>query len=201
MRALRALRVIGGGALVWAGLALVVDAAGSGERPQLQAEVVVVLGCAPDEDGTSSACLERRVGVALERWRAGGVGAVAVCGGAAFGTTEADVSAGLLIAGGVPASAIVREDRSTSTWENALLLRAELPAARVVLATDGAHLPRALAVFRRFYEEVSGAPATPPPGQRALLALREVPAWGWYLLSRRLGPLAAPVPPELPAGA
>src|SRR5207248_5271561 len=62
---------------------------------------------------------------------------------------------------GVPADAIVLEDRSRTTWENAVETRRVLEhhgLKRVLLVTSAAHMPRALGAFR-----AAGVDATPAP--------------------------------------
>jgi uncharacterized SAM-binding protein YcdF (DUF218 family) len=63
---------------------------------------------------------------------------------------------------GVPAEAILVEDRSLNTRENALfsfeLLRAR-QIRRILLVTSATHMPRAAAVFRKAGFEVIPAPA------------------------------------------
>jgi uncharacterized SAM-binding protein YcdF (DUF218 family) len=62
---------------------------------------------------------------------------------------------------GVPSEAILIEDRSRSTWENALETKRILERQglkRVLLVTSAAHMPRALGSFR-----AAGIDATPAP--------------------------------------
>ncbi|MBX3237004.1 MAG: YdcF family protein [Nitrospiraceae bacterium] len=59
---------------------------------------------------------------------------------------------------GVPASAILLEDRSRTTYENALKTKELLGAGRILLVTSANHLPRAVALF-----EKQGFAVTPMP--------------------------------------
>ena len=94
---------------------------------------------------------------------------------------EAQAMGRLLADLGVPAAALVLEERSRSTRENALysaeLIRA-LGIERVLLVTSALHMPRALASFRAAGVEAIPAPtdfeAMPQPAQ----ALRWLPDAG-----------------------
>lgn len=64
----------------------------------------------------------------------------------------------LLVQLGVPASEIAVEDRSRSTWENAIETQKLLEPRginKVILITDAAHLPRAVRCFRKQGIEVT----------------------------------------------
>jgi len=63
----------------------------------------------------------------------------------------------ILLAAGVPATAIVEEPRSTSTWENAVFSRPlleEIHAKSAILVTSSYHSARAHATFRHAIPEV-----------------------------------------------
>ena len=71
---------------------------------------------------------------------------------------EADLIRELLIEWGVPADAIEIAGESRNTYENALEIKAmwrATPFASALLVTSAAHMPRAMAIFRR-----SGLPVT-----------------------------------------
>jgi uncharacterized SAM-binding protein YcdF (DUF218 family) len=62
----------------------------------------------------------------------------------------------------VPSTAIVDEDQSLTTYENALHCRPllqSLSAKRILLVTSAAHMPRAMAVFSKQYPESVIIPA------------------------------------------
>jgi uncharacterized SAM-binding protein YcdF (DUF218 family) len=72
---------------------------------------------------------------------------------------------------GVPETAILLEDRSRTTYENAVYTKRILGDASVLLVTSASHLPRAMALFRK-----QGLRVTPYPcGYR----VRHRPADGW----------------------
>jgi len=118
---------------------------------------------------------------------------VVVSGGRDFGgrpCTEADVMADYLIAHGMPASRLVRENRSTSTDENLrfsrqlLALRGLGPDAPLVVVTSDFHLRRAERIARKAgFHAVSGVAAPTPLYLRYNAWLREYFAYisGWLL--------------------
>ncbi|MGD0497306.1 MAG: YdcF family protein [Bryobacteraceae bacterium] len=74
---------------------------------------------------------------------------------------EARTAAALLEEWGVPAEAILIEDRSRNTRENAVFSRAALEplgVRRILLVTSASHMPRAFRVFGRLGFEVIPAP-------------------------------------------
>lgn len=104
-----------------------------------------------------------RVLHAARLFRAGKVGRVLVTGGnlpwSPAHRPEAELIRDLLVEWGVPLSAIEIAGASRNTYENALEIRAlyeREPFASAFLVTSAAHMPRALAVFRR-----AGLPVTP----------------------------------------
>jgi uncharacterized SAM-binding protein YcdF (DUF218 family) len=75
---------------------------------------------------------------------------------------EADEMRSLLEEWGVPDSAIIVEDASINTRENALFTRRLLSARgidHVILVTSALHMPRAVATFRKVGFDVAAAPA------------------------------------------
>lgn len=88
---------------------------------------------------------------------------VVVCSGGGFAeTSEAHVMGQLLQEWGVPAEAILLEERSLTTRENALFSYSILKARgirHILLVTSAVHMPRAAAVFRKAGFEVTPAPA------------------------------------------
>ena len=135
-----------------------------------------VLGCRAD-----SVALRRRAEAASAAYLASGAELVLACGGRAWGgLVEADAIARLLVAGGVPENAIVRERCSLDTRDNArfaasLLGRRGL--GRVLLVTCSWHLPRAARLFRSAGLEVDGhgvEPLDPTHRRRVYWQAREM---------------------------
>jgi uncharacterized SAM-binding protein YcdF (DUF218 family) len=112
-----------------------------------------------EPDGAPGPALTRRTRHAAALYAAGRAGTVVATGGPAGAhPTEARVMRDLLVATGVPATAVIEEDRARNTLENALfsvdILRARGFGPAIVV-TDRYHLPRALMLFR-----LLGWPAT-----------------------------------------
>ena len=97
-----------------------------------------------------------RILQAARLYRAGKVDWILVSGGnqdwQASVKPEAELIADLLVEFGVPATAIVVETKSRNTHENAInsaAIMADHGWHRALLVTSGAHMPRAMATFRR----------------------------------------------------
>jgi uncharacterized SAM-binding protein YcdF (DUF218 family) len=139
-----------------------------------------VLGCKLRPDGTASRQLRRRVALGVELYRAGRAPLLLLSGGGAP-VAESEVMAELARAAGVPATALLCEDRSRNTAENAVrsarLLRAR-GLRRIVLVSQRAHLFRAGMLFRLAgldIVEAAGVPAT-STGKALVAALYEAVA-------------------------
>lgn len=134
-------------------------------------DAIVVLGCRVAE-GSLSAPARRRVERGARAFHDGVAERIVVAGGRRWNRAqEADEFAQELARLGVPASVVLREDRSLTTAENARFtaeLLAPLGAERVALVTCDWHMPRALWVFGR-----AGFAATPVPAQSPPVTLRE----------------------------
>jgi uncharacterized SAM-binding protein YcdF (DUF218 family) len=106
-----------------------------------------------------------RVFQALRLYRAGKAPVVIAVGGAATwlgkDIPEADVMSALLEEWGVPRNAIIREQLSLNTYQNAVHTKQLLEKTglgRILLVTSALHMPRALATFRS-----AGIDAIPSP--------------------------------------
>lgn len=154
-------------------------------------QVGLILGAAVWETGPSPTLARRaRRGAAL--YHAKEVSHLIACGGLGrFPPTEAEMIARILHENGVPETAILREDRSTTTRENiafALPHLRDLGVDRVVIVTDLWHGPRAKLVARRLGLRARSV-ATPLRGthplRQARMALREALGFVWHWISFR----------------
>lgn len=151
-----------------------------GDEP---ADAIVVAGCRVMPDGAPSPALARRVELALRLYAAGRAPTLVFTGGVGLGAplSEARCSAALAARAGVPEGAILLEEASRDTLENAAFAARAwesgrgTPArdARVVVVTDRAHVFRCARMFGAWFGGVAGAGATPPTGARLRLAVRE----------------------------
>ncbi|WP_170294715.1 YdcF family protein [Roseospira navarrensis] len=185
-----------------------------GDTPHCASTVVVVLGAAVRPDGTLSVAMRRRVSRAVREVRARPGARLLLSGGRGKRhppgvPSEARLMATLARESGVAAEALLLEEVSGNTLENAVhglaLIRAQgLVPAALVLVTDETHLRRALWCFRRA-ARVQGAPVTvegvavriASPRVRAVAAFWETLALMLYAgrLARRrrlVAPVVAP---------
>ncbi|MFW5771891.1 MAG: YdcF family protein [Phototrophicaceae bacterium] len=117
------------------------------------ADAIVVLGSGLRRDGSPGDALLRRSIWAARLYEQGAAPAVICTGGVGQGQrrSEADACREVLVARGVPESAIHLEDRSHSTEENAIYAREIMQANDwhdAVLVTDSFHMLRANWIFR-----------------------------------------------------
>lgn len=134
------------------------------------ADIAIVLGGAvepptPPRRAADLGDATDRIWFAAELFKAGKVQKILVSGGnlpwKAGSVAEAEAIRDMLIAWAVPAGAIIIESASRTTSENARGVKEMWPslgASSALLVTSAAHMPRAMASFRRL-----GLPVTPAP--------------------------------------
>ena len=150
-------------------------------------DAIVVLGCRVGPGGVASLALARRTKHAVALYRRGLAPTLVFTGGVGeHPPSEAQVAAGLAAEWGVPREAMVLEETSTSTEENASRARELLDADRILLVTDAYHTFRAKRVFGRYFAEVSVSGSIGARGPRVRGALREVGAVAIYAFLGRL---------------
>lgn len=151
------------------------------------ADVIIVLGAGLHPDNTPTEGFWGRTERAAELWERG-LAPVILCTGGLAGRatrTEASVCGELLQEYGVPAGAIILEERSRSTEENALESRTIMDAngwRTAIIVSDGYHLLRASWLFQRVGIESYTSPvsfATLNPIQLVVVMGREVVAFHW----------------------
>lgn len=114
---------------------------------------IVVLGGGTKPDGTLHISSKRRVEKGVILYKAGTAPMLHFTGGLPH---QGGVSIGAQMAAyaqklGVPKAAITSEDKSQSTLQNALFSASELKNdKRIILVTDGFHLPRSWVSMRLF---------------------------------------------------
>jgi uncharacterized SAM-binding protein YcdF (DUF218 family) len=107
-------------------------------------------------------------------WVEGRAPRIVLTGGTAPGTPHSEARAAALrcVAQGVPHAALVLEERSTSTRENAAFA-AELVRGEVLVVSDAAHAFRCRRAFARHFARADAVGAAPRGWPRARNALRE----------------------------
>jgi uncharacterized SAM-binding protein YcdF (DUF218 family) len=166
--------------LLWLILLILVVVAGAGalvyttipleNTQQTHFDVIIVLGYPANADGTPSAVQRARVMEGVREYQRGVAPALIMTGGAAHNDhVEAVVMADFATCQGVPATAILREERAHDTIQNAyysmqLMQARGWKSAEVV--SSRSHLARASLIFRRFpiQYKMHGAPNPPEMG-------------------------------------
>lgn len=175
-------------------LALTVAILRYGDADQAQpADVIIVLGAGLEPDNQPGPALRRRTSHAVALWQAGIAAQIICTGGYGYQRerSEADACGELLVNAGIPADAILYEDDSRSTEENALNTRDLMQAQgwqTALLVSDSYHLLRASILFDQVGIETFPSPAVDPPfGDHLRALLRELLAFHWLLLKNVLG--------------
>jgi len=159
------------------------------------ADVIIVLGSGLNRNLTPGPSLRNRSEHAAALWREGYAPMIICSGGYARWATrsEADGCAEVLRDNGVPAEAIVLEERSRSTEENAVYSQ-EIMQARgwqsALIVSDGYHLLRATWIFsQQGFTDFSTSPAAvaPRPVNLIIAVGREVVALHWQVIKTVLG--------------
>lgn len=126
----------------------------AGSLDQPRGDVLILLSAANDDQGFISYSSYWRARYALLAWKGGGYKKLVITGGPDSALRD------FLLAGGIPADAILIENQSASTRDNAIntaRLLQGIPGTRVLLTSDF-HMYRAERVFQR-----QGIYATPYP--------------------------------------
>lgn len=157
-----------------------------------QSDVIIVLGAGLRRDGRAGDALWRRSLVAAQAYQEGFAPNIVCTGGVSENQTRSEASAcrEILIGEGVPPDAIVLEDKSHSTEENALNTRA-IMAERgwntAVVVTDSFHILRAGWIFSAYGIEHTRYPV---PRNRVRIwwygssLAREIAAIHWFGFKR-----------------
>jgi len=172
-----------------------------GRDERRPAAAIVVLGAA-QFDGRPSPVFKARLDHALDLYRAGVAPFLVMTGGNAAGdwTTEADVARAFAIEQGVPAAAILLEDRGRNTLESLRAVAALLRGRGVtdaVFVSDRTHMLRVLRIARDQGMTAWGSPTETSPveadfGRRFDATVHELGALALYFV-------AGDVTPETPA--
>ncbi|MFK7987668.1 MAG: YdcF family protein [Sandaracinaceae bacterium] len=178
---------LGSLAIAYLGAAAYLDRAGHRAPPDTEYDAIIVLGCRVRPDGTASLALARRARHGARLYREGLAPRLVLTGGVGdHPPSEARAAAVIAMEEGVPESAIVLEDASTSTDENAREAAARIDARRVLVVSDAYHTYRAARVFRRYFDHVDAVGSSGPRSVRVRGAIREVSAVAAYALLGRM---------------
>jgi len=170
-----------------------VDEASRVER----ADAIVVLGAA-QYDGRPSPVFQARLDHAIGLWRAGRAPLLVMTGGNQEGdrTTEAATGRAYAIEQGIPADAILWEDRGRSTQESlqeVATILAGRGARATIFVSDRLHMLRVMRIAKDLGIEAYGSPTATSPSDATLLrrldaTLHELGGLAWYGLVGRPTP-------------
>lgn len=173
-------------AALWLILGVTIHSYGQVNRAE-SADVIIVLGAGLRPDGRPGPALTRRSSHAADLWFDGLAPRIICSGGMPGGgiRSEASACAEILRGRGVPAEAILLEESSRSTEENAIYSRAIMEAngwQTAVVVSDGYHVLRAGWIFHLRGLDISLSPVTdnrPRAMEYVLSIAREVAALHW----------------------
>lgn len=156
----------------------------------MRRSAIVILGAAVLPDGTASPSLARRIARGAKAYHDGACDVVICSGGlGAFAPSEAEVMQTELLKLGVPQEALFLEDRSRTTFENAvnsIKIAKTHGYSHLTVVSDRYHLPRALLTFRIMGMPCrglsAGSSANSGALKRAQFWIRETLALPFYLL-------------------
>jgi uncharacterized SAM-binding protein YcdF (DUF218 family) len=173
-------------------LGIAVTIYGQTDRAQ-PADVIIVLGSGLNHDLSPGPALVRRATRGAALWQAGYAPAIICSGGYAGWASRSEASgcAQVLREQGVPDEAIITEELSRSTDENAIYsheIMRDHGWDSAVVVSDGYHLLRATWIFSAEGVTFTTSPAAPPPFFEALKATaREVLALHWEVFKTVFG--------------
>ena len=162
----------------WAAIAFILDRIGHRPCPKGPFDALIVPGCAVRPNGTASGALRRRTEHAVSLWRQHTAPIIVLTGGIGrHPPSEAAAAAQIAREAGVPDSALILEELSTTTAENAVFAANALPhatAMSILVVTDSYHAWRCKRLFSRHFKRVESVGSTPSKRLRIRGAFREV---------------------------
>ena len=130
------------------------------EAPR-RADAIVVFAGGVGESGRAGGGAQERLKQAIDLYRGGYARVLVLSSGYVYSFHEAEVMRALAIDQGVPASAIVLEQRATNTYENVTYVNAILREHRwstILLVSSPYHMRRAVLVWHKQAPDVSVVP-------------------------------------------
>lgn len=183
-----------GGLLYFCSFITAIHIVGATDRTE-EADVIIVLGAGIRRDGRPGWALTRRATQGADLWKQGYADMVICTGAQADGypRSEAEACKELLLREGVDESAILMEENSRSTEENAIYSHQifdEQGYDTAILVSDSYHILRAEWLFR---DQGITAYTSPIPASRINRPLfypysltREFVAFHWYIVKSAL---------------
>jgi uncharacterized SAM-binding protein YcdF (DUF218 family)/glycosyltransferase involved in cell wall biosynthesis len=131
-------------------------------------DAIVVFAGGVGESGRAGGGAQERLKQAVDLFKAGYAPALILSSGYVYSFREAEVMRALAIDQGIPASAIILEDRAANTYQNVTFVGRILREQRwrqILLVSSPYHMRRALLVWRRQAPDVAVVPAPAPESQ------------------------------------
>lgn len=182
--------VLMGVVAAWGGAAWILDRSGLRPLPRgRRYDAIVIAGCRVMPDGRPSPALVRRTALAVALYLEGRAPVIVCTGGKGDPPpprSEAAAAAAVARERGVPDAALVLEDESRTTWENAEFTAKRIEAQSVCVVSDSVHVFRCRRMFGHFFDEVDGVGVRLTGRSRLRQALREVGAVLRHGLAGRL---------------
>jgi uncharacterized SAM-binding protein YcdF (DUF218 family) len=184
-------------------LMVYVHAWGIAQQPNSQADMIIVLGAGVDPNGTAGFALTRRTRLGAELYAQGSAPLVMCTGAIPYNrpVSEASACREVLLTNGVPTDAILLEERSRSTEENALYAKEILTQNNLnsaIVVTDSFHAFRSRFLFEAMGINVSMAVVPPNsirnPVTYLMSLMRESVALQWQVFKDAFGIRATHVP-------
>jgi uncharacterized SAM-binding protein YcdF (DUF218 family)/glycosyltransferase involved in cell wall biosynthesis len=128
------------------------------------ADAIVVFAGGVGESGRAGGGVQERIGKAVALYHEGVAPKLIISSGFVFTLREAEVMRAIAVANGVPADAILVEERAADTYQNVVFthrILVENNWRRIALVSSPYHMRRALLTWRKVAPEVDVV-ATPP---------------------------------------
>jgi len=136
--------------------------------PPTHADAIVVFAGGVGENGKAGGGAPERLNEAVALYRDGYAPYLVISSGYVYSFKEAQSMRDLAVAQGVPASAIVLEERATNTYQNVVysneILR-DHKSTSILLVSSPYHMRRALMVWHKLAPNVAVTPTPPPRSQ------------------------------------
>jgi uncharacterized SAM-binding protein YcdF (DUF218 family)/glycosyltransferase involved in cell wall biosynthesis len=137
-------------------------------EPSRRVDAIVVFAGGVGESGKAGGGYQERVKQAVDFYHEGKSPRLIFSSGYAFALREAEVMRDLAVSLGVPASAIILEEKSGSTFENVVFVRDILRREglrEILLVSSPYHMRRALLTWRKAAPDVRVTPTPVPHSQ------------------------------------
>jgi uncharacterized SAM-binding protein YcdF (DUF218 family) len=134
-------------------------------EPAASSDAIVVFAGGVGESGRAGVGVQERIAKAVDLFRDGVAPRMIISSGFVFTLKEAEMMKAIAVDNGVPADAILLEERASNTYENVEFTRRMLNDTgwrRIALVSSPYHMRRAMLTWKKVAPEVE-VRATPPP--------------------------------------